>query len=105
MFCLLVCGHIDVILSDKKIVSTTLRLIIFVRSHYFKQDKPFMTMLSQVAVSLAFELSIQKDVNGSSTRRGPSGGPNQLRAEPPKPAIRTMEERRTILAVFHLTSA
>lgn len=64
-----------------------------------------MTMLSQVAVSLAFELGIQKDVNGSAARRNPSGGPSQLRAEPPRPAVRTMEERRTILAVFHLTSS
>lgn len=64
-----------------------------------------MTMLSQVAVSLAFELSIQKDVSGNSTRRSRSVGPSQLRAEPPRPVVRTMEERRTILAVFHLTSS
>lgn len=65
-----------------------------------------MTMLSQVAVSVAFELGIQKDVNRNSTPRNQSHGPSrQLRAEPPRPTVRTMEERRTILAVFHLTSS
>lgn len=64
-----------------------------------------MTMLSQVAVSLAFELSIQKDIYRNAAQRRQFGAPDQLRAEPPRLEVRTLEERRTILAVFHLTSS
>ncbi len=63
------------------------------RSHYFKKDKPFMTMLSQLAVALAMELNIHKDVPQARTAR----------RENSTPQVRTMEERRTMLAVFHLT--
>ena len=63
------------------------------RSHYFKKDKPFMTMLSQLAVALAMELNIHKDVPQARTAR----------RENLTPQVRTMEERRTVLAVFHLT--
>ncbi|OAQ92095.1 Zn2/Cys6 DNA-binding protein [Purpureocillium lilacinum] len=62
-------------------------------SHYFKKDKPFMTMLSQLAAALAMELNIHKDVPQARTAR----------RENLTPQVRTMEERRTMLAVFHLT--
>ncbi|KAI1344546.1 hypothetical protein F5Y15DRAFT_424684 [Xylariaceae sp. FL0016] len=70
-------------------------------SHYFKKDKPFMTMLSQLAVALSFELGIHCDSSSKWPRRDAkdsSRGPS-----PPQP--RTMEERRTMLSVFHVTSA
>ncbi|KAI3323024.1 hypothetical protein HD806DRAFT_535520 [Xylariaceae sp. AK1471] len=72
-------------------------------SHYFKKDKPFMNMLAQVAVSLASELGLHRDVPTYMLRRGYS---NQTLAQKyPVEQIRTLEERRTILAVFHLTSS
>lgn len=52
-----------------------------------------MTMLSQLAVALAMELNIHKDVPQARTAR----------RENSTPQVRTMEERRTMLAVFHLT--
>jgi len=52
-----------------------------------------MTMLSQLAVALAMELNIHKDVPQARTAR----------RENLTPQVRTMEERRTMLAVFHLT--
>lgn len=69
-------------------------------SHYFKKDKPFMTMLSQIAVSLALELNIHQEPVTSALRRGRASTQQSARQRP-----RTMEERRTILAVFHLTSS
>jgi hypothetical protein len=66
-------------------------------SHYFKKDKPFMTMLSQIAVTLTLELGLQKD----SFRQGRSSASPEKSVEQ---NARTMEERRTILAVYHLTS-
>lgn len=75
------------------------------RSHYFKQDKPFMSMLSQVAVALAFELGLHKDISAGSTPSKATSGSEELRVRDQSPEIRSMEDRRTILAVFHLTSA
>ncbi|KAI1388440.1 uncharacterized protein F4822DRAFT_402841 [Hypoxylon trugodes] len=69
-------------------------------SHYFKKDKPFMSKLSQLAVSLAFELGIHHDVPAISPRRHQFPVQKAPRQHP-----RTMEERRTMLAVFHLTSS
>ena len=72
------------------------------RSHYFKQDKPFMTTLAQLSVSLAVELDLHKDIPTNIRRRKKHGW---LAPKPPKPRVRTLEERRTFLAVYHLTSA
>ncbi|KAI1451221.1 hypothetical protein F4805DRAFT_452224 [Annulohypoxylon moriforme] len=69
-------------------------------SHYFKKDKPFMSMLSQIAISLALELGIHRNPPTTPLRR--SRIPTQP-AERQRP--RTMEERRTMLALFHLSSA
>lgn len=64
-----------------------------------------MTMLSGIAVSLAFEIGLHKDVSvASNVKRGPPES-GKLRASDRKPEIRSMEDRRTFLAVFHLTSA
>ncbi|ETS73708.1 hypothetical protein PFICI_14654 [Pestalotiopsis fici W106-1] len=71
-------------------------------AHYFKKDKPFMTMLAQIAISLATELSIHQD-SFSHSRQTRSAKMLVRDAIQRKP--RTLEERRTILAVFHLTSA
>lgn len=66
-----------------------------------------MTMLSQVAVALAFELGLHKDIPvRSDMAKGLSGSEaGVLRAETPRPQSRSMEDRRTFLALFHLTSA
>ncbi|KAI1412437.1 hypothetical protein F5Y13DRAFT_163584 [Hypoxylon sp. FL1857] len=71
-------------------------------SHYFKKDKPFMSMISQLAVSLAFELDIHHDIPTKTLRRSRFPLPVQQSA---RRHPRTLEERRTILAVFHLTSS
>ncbi|KAK7959619.1 uncharacterized protein PG986_004473 [Apiospora aurea] len=71
-------------------------------SHYFKSDKPFMTMLSQLVVSLAFEMGLHHDPPGAiqcirSNRIITRDASSQTQ--------RTLEERRAILGVFHLASA
>ncbi|KAI0121427.1 hypothetical protein F4776DRAFT_630812 [Hypoxylon sp. NC0597] len=71
-------------------------------SHYFKKDKPFMNMLSQLAVSLASELDIHHDIPTKQLRRSRFPLPVQQAA---RRHPRTLEERRTMLAVFHLTSS
>lgn len=60
-----------------------------------------MTTLSQMAVSLAFDLDLHKDVYSSSSRQGRY---NQ-RTTQSGHQTRTLEERRTILALFHVTSS
>ncbi|KAF3071318.1 hypothetical protein GL218_00651 [Daldinia childiae] len=69
-------------------------------SHHLKEDKPFMCMLSQLAVSLALELNIHHDTPTRPLRRNrfPTQRPVDQRP-------RTMEERRTMVAVYHLTSS
>lgn len=59
-----------------------------------------MCMLSQLAVSLALELNIHHDTPTRPLRRNrfPTQRPVEQRP-------RTIEERRTMLAVFHLTSS
>ncbi|KAF3075519.1 hypothetical protein CFAM422_002544 [Trichoderma lentiforme] len=72
-------------------------------SHYFKKDKPFMTMLTQMAVSMAFELDLHKDTTpGISPRDKPS---RLLTRQTYVRPVRTMEERRTFAALYYLTSA
>ncbi|KAI0113647.1 hypothetical protein GGR51DRAFT_506152 [Nemania sp. FL0031] len=72
-------------------------------SHYFKKDKPFMNMLTQLALSLATELGLHKDVPMNHQGRKRSHG--AIAQNEPLQKIRTIEERRTFLAVFHLTSS
>ncbi|KAI8963008.1 hypothetical protein F5Y11DRAFT_167872 [Daldinia sp. FL1419] len=69
-------------------------------SHHLKEDKPFMCMLSQLAVTIALELHINHDVPTRPLRRNrfPSQRPVEQRP-------RTIEERRTMLALYHLTSS
>ncbi|KAK8062461.1 hypothetical protein PG997_014558 [Apiospora hydei] len=71
-------------------------------SHYFKKDKPFMTMIAQLAVSLAFEMGLHHDPPISKHRIGSN---RIIVRDAPSQEKRTLEERRTILGVFHLTSA
>ncbi|KAI1120721.1 hypothetical protein F5Y10DRAFT_272806 [Nemania abortiva] len=72
-------------------------------SHYFKKDKPFMNMLTQLALSLSTELGLHQDVSVNHLRRGNSYG--GLAHKRPRQKTRILEERRTMLAVFHLTSS
>ncbi|KAI1381383.1 hypothetical protein F4677DRAFT_402845 [Hypoxylon crocopeplum] len=69
-------------------------------SHYFKKEKPFTTMLAQLTVLLAFELGVHQDAPANPLRRS-----RLLPQQPARQAPRTLEERRTMLAVFHVTSA
>jgi hypothetical protein len=62
-----------------------------------------MTMLSQLAVTLAFELGLHNDAPKNMPRQSKSG--RVLAQQAPGPQSRTLEERRSILAVFHLTSS
>ncbi|KAI1432279.1 hypothetical protein GGR50DRAFT_620706 [Xylaria sp. CBS 124048] len=68
-------------------------------SHYFKKDKPFMNMLAQLAVSMASELGLHKDVPKRDHPR------RNLTQKGPEQQVRTLEERRSMLAVFHLSSS
>ncbi|KAH9906340.1 hypothetical protein F4778DRAFT_801578 [Xylariomycetidae sp. FL2044] len=73
-------------------------------SHCYKTDKPFMTMLSQMTISMALEMGLDQD----SARDVMQRRAYDVRSAPPRPAARrdrTVEERRTILALFHLTSS
>ncbi|KAJ4387719.1 hypothetical protein N0V93_008318 [Gnomoniopsis smithogilvyi] len=74
-------------------------------SHYFKQDKPFMTMLSQVAIALALELDLHKDIPMRSDMTQGANSSEELRLGNQRPQVRSLEDRRTFLAVFHLNSA
>lgn len=62
-----------------------------------------MTMLTQMAVSMAFELDLHKDTpSGTSLRNRP----NRLLAHQTSVRpVRTIEERRTFAALYYLTSA
>ncbi|KAK9769887.1 hypothetical protein SCAR479_13432 [Seiridium cardinale] len=110
-------------------------------SHYFKKDRPYMTMLAQIAVSLACELGINGDVSSfvivpigvhircqphvvgkafcprslkviphqaNARQKIPTRANKRNRSQPngsQQLKCRNLEERRSILAVFHLTSA
>lgn len=71
-------------------------------SHYFKQDRPFLGMLSNLATSVAFELNLHKDVRTNVSWRGKFGRLCSEQAQ--KQVPRTLDERRTMLAVWSLTS-
>jgi hypothetical protein len=62
-----------------------------------------MTMLSQLAVSLASELGLHNDAPKNMPGQKKSG--RVLAQQIPGPQSRIMEERRSILAVFHLMSS
>ncbi|KAF5012752.1 hypothetical protein FDECE_1172 [Fusarium decemcellulare] len=72
-------------------------------SHNFKKDKPFMTMLAQMAVSLAFEMDLHRHPPSKISRRCKFGRNVAEQQEPQDQ--RTLEERRTMLALFHLSSS
>jgi hypothetical protein len=61
-----------------------------------------MGMLTQLAVSIAFDLGLHHDVPTNRAWRIRAGRSGTHSSHQP---VRTMEERRTILAVFHLTSS
>ncbi|KAL6815337.1 hypothetical protein GGI42DRAFT_338665 [Trichoderma sp. SZMC 28013] len=95
--------------STKQLVEQTIQdlllgIICFASwSHYFKKDKPFMTMLTQMAVSMAFELDLHKDTApGISPRDKPR---RLLTRQTSVRPVRTIEERRTFAALYYLTSA
>ncbi|KAH6890687.1 hypothetical protein B0T10DRAFT_561185 [Thelonectria olida] len=72
-------------------------------SHYFKQDKPFMTKLSQLAISLAYDLDLHIATPSHAARRGRSGHVSGQQAAAAQD--KALEERRTFIALFHLSSA
>jgi hypothetical protein len=63
-----------------------------------------MTILSQLAVSLAIDLGLQRDIPSSLASRRPKSRRLLTQFYPnPNQEVRTMEERRTILALLHLS--
>lgn len=64
-----------------------------------------MTMLSGIAIALASEIGLHKDASVASNVKRGARGSEKLRACDRKPEVRSMEDRRALLAVFHLTSA
>ncbi|KAF4964750.1 hypothetical protein FSARC_7349 [Fusarium sarcochroum] len=72
-------------------------------SHRFYKDKPFMTMISQLAVSVAADLGLDKSSNKPGSKFG-NFGSTVTHVQPPIPK-RTSEERRAMLALYHLTAS
>lgn len=62
-----------------------------------------MVTITQLAVSLAFDLGLQKDVAPHMLRH--SNSIQRRFRQPAKQQTRTIEERRTMIALFHLTSS
>jgi hypothetical protein len=79
------------------------RFLTLIRSHYFKQDKPFMNKLSQLAISLAYDLDLHKATPVHAARHGRSGHVSGQQTATEQ--VQTLEERRTFVALFHLSSA
>ncbi len=72
------------------------------RSHCAKNDKPFITPYAQLAMSLVFDLGLNKPGN---THPSPMlSFKNQRDDRPVPPLLLTMEDRRAVLATFFLTS-
>jgi hypothetical protein len=73
---------------------------ILCRSQYLRKDKPYIAVYAQLTISLIFSLSLHK----------PPGGDSIMLCFKPyhvnksATAERTMEERRAVLACFHITS-
>lgn len=67
-------------------------------SHTFKKDRPFMCTVAQLAVSVALELNLHTDAPPG------AGAKTKRLLGDPEPRARTMEERRAILGLFHVTS-
>lgn len=71
------------------------------RSHYHRKDKPYASVFSQLAISLIFDLSLHKPP-GENSMMACFKSPQPNAPMPGKE--RTMEDRRAILACFHVTS-
>ncbi|KFA51401.1 hypothetical protein S40293_03285 [Stachybotrys chartarum IBT 40293] len=72
-------------------------------SHYYKVDKPFMNKLTQLAVSLVFDMELHQE--NAPPQQG-EGDASRLTARRAGGAqAPTLEERRTYLALCYLTSA
>lgn len=72
-------------------------------SHYYKVDKPFMNKLTQLAVSLVFDMELHQDTAPPQQGEGDAFRLTARRAGGAQ--ARTLEERRTYLALCYLTSA
>lgn len=71
----------------------------------FKQDKSFIGMISQCAVAMATDLGFHKEISAAPVL------PSRFKQKPTKyeqartsRTSRSLEERRTFLALFNLTS-
>ncbi|KAI5459715.1 hypothetical protein BGZ63DRAFT_388528 [Mariannaea sp. PMI_226] len=72
-------------------------------SHQFKLDKPFMNKLAQLAVSLGYDMDLHKDGPPLPTRHSQTA---HVQAQQTTVEYsRTLEERRTFLALFQMTSS
>ncbi|CAG9947163.1 unnamed protein product [Clonostachys rosea f. rosea IK726] len=71
-------------------------------SHYYKQETPFMNMLTQLALTVAFELDLNKESH-SASQQGPRYGRTSSRSNA-QTDTRTLEERRAYVALVKLTS-
>lgn len=71
------------------------------RSHYFKQDKPFMVTLVQLAIGMVYDADLHKDSQSKAWRTKT----RYLTDVMPVEKEMTLEQRRTFVSVFHLSSA
>jgi hypothetical protein len=69
------------------------------RSHYHKKDRPYLSVFSQLATSLIYDLALNRAVGDPTCFSGfKPWGFNSKAKE------RTMEDRRTVLACFYIMS-
>lgn len=92
-----------VVAEHEKNLDLLLGLICYLAWFQFhKKDRPYLTMWSQIAVSLVCELEIHKPPPGEEGQFG-----SRVTSFPPRPLvphIRTLEERRAILGTYIITS-
>ncbi|KAL9094342.1 MAG: hypothetical protein Q9165_003483 [Trypethelium subeluteriae] len=90
----------EVVIQSEKSIDLLLGLLVFMSwAHYQAHSKPFLAVFAQLAMSLVFELGLNKPVPGEA-QVAPCVKEKYLK--PPTP--RTMEERRAVLGCFFVTS-
>ncbi|KAE8451746.1 hypothetical protein EG329_003203 [Mollisiaceae sp. DMI_Dod_QoI] len=90
----------EMVVQSEKNIDLLLGLLTFINwSHYHYHNKPFLAIFAQLAMSLVFELQLNKPVPKDME---PLPCVRETRWKSPTP--RTMEERRAVLGCFLVTS-
>jgi len=94
----------EMLLEGTKTLDLLLGLLVFAAwGHYYIFNKPIISTIIQLSMSLAFDLGLTKLVATEST--GVMMGYNAQGCPKPKTsAMRTMEERRAVIGLFFISS-